>query len=72
MANLLKMYPDEDIQKLNASLVKLQKQFEELNIRYEFSDKEQRLKNVTFDKDKLVEIKNFVSSFRSSIVNDTY
>ncbi|HBX53315.1 MAG: hypothetical protein A2275_08290 [Bacteroidetes bacterium RIFOXYA12_FULL_35_11] len=72
LLDLLKMYPDEDIQKLNASLVKLQKQFEELNIRYEFSDKEQRLKNVTFDKDKLVEIKNFVSSFRSSIVNDTY
>lgn len=72
LIELLKMYPNDEFKKLAASFENLKISFDKLNIKYEYSDKEKRLKNVSFDPVKIKDIKTAVINLRKSIITDTY
>lgn len=72
LIELMKMYPNNDFKKLSDTFSKIKDSFEGLNIKYEYSDKEKKIKNVTFDNSKIVVLKNMITDLRKSIINNKY
>lgn len=71
LVDLLKMYKGHEYKALSEKLSDLKTQFDKLNIKYEYSDKEKRLKNVVIDNKVLFEISASVKSLRNSIFTGT-
>ncbi len=72
LIDLMKMYPSNDFKKLSDTFSKIKEFFDTLNIRYEYSDKEKKIKNVTFDNTKIKDLKKMITDIRKSIINNTY
>lgn len=72
LIDLMKMYPSNDFVKLTKSFNTLNIAFENLNIRYEYSDKEKKIKNVSFNTSKINDITKLTRDLRKSIITNTY
>lgn len=72
LIEIMKMYPSNDFTKLTDSFSKIKNTFDNLNISYEYSDKEKKIKNVTFDTSKINDINKLTRELRKSIITNTY